>query len=88
VVQITGQKYLFRRLCAVAIVAVLLASTARTSAGQTATRLHKPPVPVAVGAEHKYKAIWEPMNYPEDVQLEEVFFANDQVGWIAGKGSG
>ena len=86
--QITGQKYLIRPLCAVGIVAVLLASTARRSAGQTATRLHKPPVPVAVGAEQKYKAIWEPMNYPEDVQLEDVFFANDQVGWIAGKGSG
>jgi photosystem II stability/assembly factor-like uncharacterized protein len=87
-VQIAGQKYLIRPLCVIGVVALLLAFTARRSAGQTATRLHKPPVPSAMGAEQKYKAIWEPMNYPEDVQLEDVFFANDQVGWIAGKGSG
>lgn len=34
------------------------------------------------------KGIWEPMNYPDDVQFESVYFANDNVGWIAGKGSG
>jgi hypothetical protein len=28
------------------------------------------------------------MNYPDDVTLEDVFFANDKVGWIAGKGTG
>lgn len=34
------------------------------------------------------KGIWEPINYPDDVDLGSVFFVNDQVGWIGGKGSG
>jgi hypothetical protein len=34
------------------------------------------------------KAIWEPMNYPDDILLQDVYFANDKVGWIAGKGPG
>src|SRR5882762_7140891 len=42
--------------------------------------------PTSAGAEQKlrYKAIWEPINYKEDVNLADVFFATDQVGWIAG----
>jgi photosystem II stability/assembly factor-like uncharacterized protein len=28
------------------------------------------------------------MNYPDDVTLEDVFFVNQQVGWVAGKGTG
>ncbi|MBZ5670260.1 MAG: hypothetical protein LAO04_11080 [Acidobacteriia bacterium] len=35
-------------------------------------------------AQPKFKAIWEPINYPDDLILMDVSFANDQVGWIAG----
>jgi len=34
------------------------------------------------------KAIWEPINYPNDVLLADVYFVNDKLGWIAGKGPG
>jgi photosystem II stability/assembly factor-like uncharacterized protein len=32
----------------------------------------------------KFKAIWEPLNYKQDLVFNDVYFANDQVGWIAG----
>jgi len=32
----------------------------------------------------RLKAIWEPINYAEDVELDEVFFVTDQEGCIAG----
>jgi len=38
--------------------------------------------------EPKYKGVWEPVNYPDDVQLKDVYFVNDKVGWVAGKGQG
>jgi photosystem II stability/assembly factor-like uncharacterized protein len=39
-------------------------------------------------ARPKFKAIWEPINYPEDLTFNDIFFANDQVGWIAGASGG
>jgi photosystem II stability/assembly factor-like uncharacterized protein len=38
----------------------------------------------AKNAQPKFKAIWEPINYPDDLPLTSVFFVNDQVGWISG----
>src|SRR5216684_3967315 len=34
--------------------------------------------------DQRLKAIWEPINYAEDVELNDVFFVTDQEGWIAG----
>ena len=36
----------------------------------------------------KFKAIWEPVNYTEDVPLTGVFFANANVGWVSGGATG
>jgi photosystem II stability/assembly factor-like uncharacterized protein len=45
--------------------------------------------PAASGKElPKFKAIWEPINYPADVTLTDVFFVDSQSGWIAGSGKG
>jgi photosystem II stability/assembly factor-like uncharacterized protein len=33
----------------------------------------------------KFKAIWEPVNYKEDLNLTDVFFASDDVGWVTGE---
>jgi photosystem II stability/assembly factor-like uncharacterized protein len=43
---------------------------------------------VSSAAEPKYKGIWEPVNYPDDVQLHSVYFVSDKVGWASGKGNG
>ena len=32
----------------------------------------------------KFKAIWEPVNVPEDVELLSVHFVNAETGWVAG----
>ncbi len=54
---------------------------AQTPAGSS------PKKPMAAG-QSQYKGIAEPLNYPEDLEFDSVFFINDQVGWVAGKGSG
>ena len=54
---------------------------AKTAAGASTTTS-------AADATPKYKGIWEPMNYPDDVQLDDVYFANDKIGWVSGKGTG
>jgi photosystem II stability/assembly factor-like uncharacterized protein len=38
--------------------------------------------------EPKYKGIWEPVNYPDDIEIKSVFFVNENEGWAAGKGPG
>src|SRR5580658_3990614 len=55
------------------------AHTASSTAVQNTAISQQPP---------QMKGIWEPMNYPDDIEFESVYFANDKVGWIAGKGSG
>ena len=36
----------------------------------------------------RFKAIWEPVNYPHDVELDEVLFINADTGFVTGHGSG
>jgi photosystem II stability/assembly factor-like uncharacterized protein len=36
------------------------------------------------GTEAKFKAIWEPVNVPEDVELKSVYFVGADEGWVAG----
>ncbi|MGB6431171.1 MAG: YCF48-related protein, partial [Candidatus Acidiferrales bacterium] len=62
---------------------------------QTQTTTHHAPRAAApattaqnAAAPPRMKGVWQPMNYPDDIDLESVYFANDNVGWIAGKGSG
>jgi photosystem II stability/assembly factor-like uncharacterized protein len=38
----------------------------------------------AMPADQHVKAVWEPVNYPEDLELNDVFFVTDQEGWITG----
>jgi photosystem II stability/assembly factor-like uncharacterized protein len=38
----------------------------------------------AASAEPKFKAIWEPVNVKEDLQLVSVHFASADEGWVAG----
>jgi len=32
----------------------------------------------------KFKAIWEPVNYPYDAELKDVFFVSAEEGWVTG----
>lgn len=39
----------------------------------------------AASAQQQYKAIFEPVNYPQDVNLKDVFFTSADEGWVAGE---
>jgi len=45
-------------------------------------------IAAASAPEQKYKGIWEPVNYPDDVTLLSVYFVSEKEGWAAGKGKG
>lgn len=65
-----------------------LVSCAGIAAGQN-PRMHRVPVEAsAPGAQHpKFKAIWEPINYPDDLSMMSVFFVSDDTGWVSGGSS-
>jgi photosystem II stability/assembly factor-like uncharacterized protein len=35
----------------------------------------------------KFKAIWEPVNYPYDAELRDVYFVSAEEGWVVGHAS-
>jgi photosystem II stability/assembly factor-like uncharacterized protein len=61
--------------CAFAILA------ARPSAQTSGQRAGAPAKP---GDQAKFKAIWEPVNVPEDLDLMSVHFVSPEEGWVAG----
>lgn len=65
-------RVLFARLFGIVITVILLTAPWHSTAN---------------AAPLKYKAIWEPINYPGDVELISPYFANGRVGWIGGGGS-
>ncbi|MFZ0635742.1 MAG: YCF48-related protein [Candidatus Acidiferrales bacterium] len=36
-------------------------------------------------AQPKFKAIWEPVNYKEDLNFADVYFVSEQEGWVTGE---
>lgn len=41
--------------------------------------------PASSAPEQKFKAIWEPANYKEDLKLNDVFFVTPEEGWVSGE---
>lgn len=72
----------------VSMVALLVSSTSLAVAqapppGKAAKR---PSVAAkTTSPEPKFKAIWEPVNYKEDLILTDVYFVTDEVGWVTGE---
>lgn len=50
---------------------------------QPAVRANTMAAPQA-GAPMKFKGIWEPISYPDDMKWFDVFFATGDEGWVAG----
>jgi photosystem II stability/assembly factor-like uncharacterized protein len=63
-------------ICLLASISALLLSVLSIS-GQVA------PAKGAAAAQ-KMKAIWEPVNYSEDLQLTDVYFTSPEEGWVTG----
>jgi photosystem II stability/assembly factor-like uncharacterized protein len=40
--------------------------------------------PSLAAQQPQYKGIFEPVSYPEDIWLTDVFFVSDDVGWVSG----
>ncbi|MBI3679809.1 MAG: hypothetical protein HY235_05375 [Acidobacteria bacterium] len=40
--------------------------------------------PTGKAGEPQFKAIWEPINYKQDLKLTDVFFINEKSGWVTG----
>jgi photosystem II stability/assembly factor-like uncharacterized protein len=38
----------------------------------------------STAAEQRVKAVWDPVNFPADLELNDVFFVTDQEGWVTG----
>ncbi len=56
------------------------------AAGQTPQSRVSPTRPSTgpKNAQPKFKAIWEPVNYKEDVHLFDVYFVSKEEGWVSG----
>ncbi len=66
-----------------AVAAVLVLSGLERLAGAEA-QATKAAAQTGVGGQQKFKAIWEPANVPEDVELFSVHFVSAEEGWVAG----
>jgi photosystem II stability/assembly factor-like uncharacterized protein len=55
-------------------------ATAQTPQSRPQTK----PSTAAKNAEPKVKAIWEPVNYKQDLALFDVFFVTKEEGWVSG----
>ncbi len=68
-----------------AVVTLMLATLLSSNAGgQAPTKKAGPAKAPAGSAQPKFKAIWEPVNVPEDIALKSVHFVSAEEGWVAG----
>lgn len=79
--------HLARTLC-LALLGIAFMAAPVALIGQTTTTRRPPAkVPVAQAqpaGQSKYKGIWEPISYPEDLQFSDVFFTTADEGWVVG----
>lgn len=81
-----------RRWILMGLVATLLWTPSHVRAQAPARRapthpgaLHKPATPPGT-EQPKFKGIWEPVNYSQDLRLTDVFFITPDVGYVSGFG--
>lgn len=71
-----------------ACLVVCLCLLAVPAASQTKSKTKKPVGPGPTGQRPRFKAIFEPANYSEDIQLEDIYFVDENEGWAAGQRNG
>ena len=64
-------------------IVVVLTATAQIQPKKPGSAIKAAP-PATDTVKGKFKAIWEPVNYPQDAELTSVHFANADVGWVTG----
>jgi photosystem II stability/assembly factor-like uncharacterized protein len=71
--------------CALAVAVALSGAFVRPTRGQAPAKKGAAKAPAkAAGEQPKFKAIWEPVNVPEDIELLSVHFVSPEEGWVAG----
>jgi len=75
---------LFLTICLV--LTLSLRATPQLPSQTRPQRAHPQPAtpPSQATQQPKFKGIWEPVNYPDDIFLHNVFFVSDKVGWAGG----
>ncbi len=65
---------------------IMIAAAASHSQALPAKRpLPRPDAaPASSAQEQKYKGIWEPVNYAQDLRLSDVYFVTSEVGYVSG----
>lgn len=61
--------------------------------GQTRSRRPTRPAKISTRgavspAADRFAAVWEPINYPDDIDIHDIFFVTPEEGWAAAKGKG
>jgi len=76
---------LLRSVCLL-LATVMLVAAPSVSAQAPKKGEKAPAKPAAGKAEEKpkFKAIWEPVNFKQDIKLTDVHFVSEQVGWVTG----
>ena len=70
----------------IAVGVVLAASAALAQVPKKGAGKAPAKAPAKAGAaQPRFKAIWEPVNYKQDIQLSDVHFVSDMVGWVTGE---
>jgi photosystem II stability/assembly factor-like uncharacterized protein len=69
---------------AVSAITLLMASSAAAQHRPTRSVRAKAAPPSAEHPAVTYTGIWEPVNYPHDIELTDVFFVSVDEGWAAG----
>jgi photosystem II stability/assembly factor-like uncharacterized protein len=72
---------------ALLLFAAVLLVIAPSASAQAPRKGDKAPAKPAAGKadeKPKFKAIWEPVNFKQDIKLTDVHFVSEQVGWVSG----
>jgi photosystem II stability/assembly factor-like uncharacterized protein len=73
-----------RELAVIVALALCGALAVPTYAQAPAKKPAAAKAPAKAGEQPKFKAIWEPVNVPEDLELKSVYFVSAEEGWVAG----
>ena len=63
-------------------IAILFLTSIQAVEAQTPKKT--PPAGAASAMQPKFKAIWEPANYPKDINLRDMKFVSAEEGWVVG----
>jgi photosystem II stability/assembly factor-like uncharacterized protein len=78
-------QWLFKGVCAiVGLIACALAAPAQGPPPKRPSVPAKKPATATAAPQSKFKGIWEPVNYPDDIEFISTYFVSGDEGWVTG----